>query len=77
MAGFTLLGQGMIENLERRGVPPEREDRYEAMKATLAVDLPLVERALERFKDVKPTTADDAAFGSPNPVQMRELLKAC
>ena len=78
MAGFTFLGQGMVENLEKRGaIPPERKELYEAMKTTIAVDLPLVEQALARFKDVKSTEADDKAFGTPNPQQMRAMLKLC
>ena len=78
MAEWTVLGQGMVENLEKRGaIPPERKELYEAMKTTIAVDLPLVEQALARFKDVKSTEADDKAFGTPNPQQMRAMLKLC
>jgi hypothetical protein len=77
MAQWTLLGQGMIENLERRGVPAHRKEAYDAMVATIAVDEPLTIRMLERFEQTQPTKADEAAFGSPNPQQMRALLQAC
>lgn len=77
MVNFLVLGQGMVENLERRGVPPERKERYDAMKAQIAADTPLLTRLADRYAAVHPTPKDEEAFGSPSPIQMRELLTHC
>jgi hypothetical protein len=77
VTGYTAISQAMIERAEKRGVTPERREKYEALKKYVATNEPLVTRVIGRYGYYHATDAEDAAFGYPYGDRLTEILKAC